>query len=60
MNIGDEVTITTGCNDCGDVPACVIDIVHDRAFVEVIGELPHNAKERNIWIDTKRLRLKDE
>lgn len=60
MNIGDIVTIVTGCMDCGDVTARVVDIVHDRAFVEVIGELPHNAKERNIWIDIKRLRLKDE
>lgn len=60
MNIGDSVEVVTNCPDCGMVAAKIVDIVHDRAFVEVVGDLPHNVKERNLWIDMKRLRLKDE
>lgn len=59
MQIGDLVEVVTGCPDCGMVESKIIDIVHDRAFVEVIGDLPHNVKERNLWIDLKRLRTKD-
>ena len=59
MDIGDSVEVVTGCPDCGMVDAKIIDIVHDRAFVEVVGELPHNVKERNLWIDLKRLRIKN-
>lgn len=59
MNVGDILTIFTGCGDCGDVTSRIMSLAHYRALVEVISELPHNAKERNIWIDTSRLRLRD-
>jgi hypothetical protein len=59
MKIGDLVTIITGCTECGEVPAIIIDIVHDRAFVETLGELKHESKKRSAWIDINRLRVKD-
>ena len=60
MKVGDVVDVITGCLDCGTIPATVLDLVHDKALVEVIGELPHKAKERVLWIDTRKLRVRDE
>lgn len=59
MKQGDLVEVLTGCPDCGTIPARILDVIHDRAFVEVIGELPHKAKERMLWIDTRKLRIKE-
>ena len=60
MKIGDLVTVVTGCHDCGNVPARILEIVDDRFFVECIGDLPHKAKERNIWVSHKHIRGNDE
>jgi hypothetical protein len=61
MNKGDVVTVITGCKDCGDVPALVHDTCHDKAYIEIIGNLPHSAKEsdRWMWIDKRKLSLRD-
>lgn len=56
MKIGDIVDVITGCADCGIVPATVLDIVHDMVHLEVIGELPHKAKERVIWVAITKIR----
>lgn len=56
MEKGDIVEVVTGCPDCGNIQALVLDVVHDKAFVEVIGELPHKAKDRTLWIDFRKLR----
>lgn len=56
MKIGDPVTIITGCNDCGEVPAIILEIVDDNIFVECVGELPHKAKERNVWVKVKHIK----
>lgn len=58
------VTVITGCKDCGDVPALVHDTCHDRAYIEIIGELPHGIKDkpdgRWLWINTNKLMLRNQ
>lgn len=62
MNKGDVVTVITGCPDCGDVPALVHDTCHDRAYIEIIGELPHSLIDKKdgrwMWIDINKLKLR--
>ena len=62
MNKGDLVMVITGCKNCGDVPGIVHDVCHDKAYVEIIGTLPHGVKEqdRGMWIEIKKLRLTNE
>jgi hypothetical protein len=60
MKIGDLVTVVTGCIDCGNVDARILEIVDDNYFVEVIGDLPHKAQARNIWVKHKHIRARDE
>lgn len=56
MKIGDIVDVITGCHDCGIVPATVLDFFDDRAQVEVIGELPHKARDRVVWVAISKLK----
>jgi hypothetical protein len=60
MNIGDIVLVRTGCKDCGDVQVKIMDLVDDRALVEIIGDLPHKISSRLMMIDSKHLRDKNE
>lgn len=59
MKLGDIVKVITGCKDCGEVEVRILDITNGKVFVEVIEELPHNAKERAVWVDDNKLKLKE-
>lgn len=60
------VTVKTGCKDCGDLPALIYDAYYDRAYIKIIGELPHSLKHKErgrwLWVDIKKLtpRARDE
>lgn len=60
MKIGDLVTVVTGCADCGDVPAIILEIVDDNLFLECVGELRHPAQKRNVWVNMKFIRMKSD
>jgi hypothetical protein len=55
----DVVVVATGCPDCGDVECKVLDVFHNNALLEIIGDLPHKVKERRAWCSVNRLKLKE-